>query len=120
MGVRHNKLVLLAVVVHCVDMTTWKNLSRLIALRRITGLNSGGNMASHLLKVAQEYDVTDKLGFFTFHTLLSACQPTVTNDEVKACRIRCFGHVLNLAAKAFLFGKNSDAFGRRRIEDSRP
>ena len=82
-------------------------------------------MASHLLEVAQEYEITDKLGFFTLdnagtndtclHTFLSACQPNLTNDEVKARRIRCFGHILNLAAKAFLFGKNADAI---KVEDN--
>jgi hypothetical protein len=41
--------------------------------------------------------------------------PCVTDDEVKARRIRCFGHVLNLAAKAFLFGKNADAI---EVEDN--
>jgi hypothetical protein len=120
-----NKLALLGVVAHYLDKTTWKNRSRLIALRRITGIHSGENMASHLLEVAQEYEISDKLGFFTLdnagtndtclHTFLAACQPNVTNDEVKSRRIRCFGHVLNLAAKAFLFGKNADAF---EVEDN--
>ena len=32
------------------------------------------------------------------------------NGGVKARRIRCFGHILNLVAKAFLFGEDSDAF----------
>jgi hypothetical protein len=119
-----NKLALLGVVAHYLDKTTWKNRSRLLALRRITGVHSGENMASHLLEVAQEYEISDKLGFFTLdnagtndtclHTFLSACLPNVTNDEVKARRIRCFGHVLNLAAKAFLFGKNADAI---EVED---
>ena len=83
MWTSENKLALLGVVAHYLDKTTWKNRSRLIALRRITGIYSGENMASHLLEVAQEYEITDKLGFFTLdnagtndtclHTFLSAC-----------------------------------------------
>ena len=34
-------------------------------------------------------------------------QPSL-NPEKR--RLRCFGHIINLAAKAFLFGKNPNAF----------
>src|SRR5947199_9107450 len=34
-------------------------------------------------------------------------------DNTKECRcLRCLGHIINLAAKAFLFGINADAFER--------
>jgi hypothetical protein len=34
----------------------------------------------------------------------------MTNIDVQARRLRCYGHILNLVAKAFLFGKDADSF----------
>lgn len=115
-----NQLALLGIVAHYLDRKTWKNQSRLLALRRLRGSHSGENMASILTDVAQEYEITENFGFFTIdnaesndtclQTFLSSCFPDITLDAVKQRRLRCWGHVLNLSAKAFLFGKNADAF----------
>jgi hypothetical protein len=115
-----NHLALLGIVAHYLDRTTWTNQSRLIALRRIQGAHTGENQAIYLSEVVKEYEITDRLGFFTLdnadtndtclRTFLSSCLPDITNETITTRRIRCFGHVLNLAAKAFLFGKNADAF----------
>ena len=35
-------------------------------------------------------------------------RPDIKKPESR--RVRCLGHILNLAAKAFLFGKDADAF----------
>jgi hypothetical protein len=31
-------------------------------------------------------------------------------EDPDSRRVRCLGHIINLAAKAFLFGKDADAF----------
>ncbi|PNP54804.1 hypothetical protein FNYG_15590 [Fusarium nygamai] len=36
--------------------------------------------------------------------------PLMRPVEIKACRMRCYGHTLNLIARAFLFGKDADSF----------
>ena len=36
--------------------------------------------------------------------------PGATEDDVDERRLRCWGHVLNLVAKAFLFGTDANAF----------
>jgi len=68
----------------------------------------------------EKYEITDRLGFFTLDNansndtclqiFLPHTQPDIADEELKARRLRCFGYILNLAAKAFLFGKNADAF----------
>jgi hypothetical protein len=30
--------------------------------------------------------------------------------DTRSCRFRCFGHIINLAVKAFLYGKNAESF----------
>ncbi|KFA69586.1 hypothetical protein S40285_09290 [Stachybotrys chlorohalonatus IBT 40285] len=40
-------------------------------------------------------------------------------DEVKACWICCFGHVLDLIAKAFLYSFDADAFDEVNIVDAK-
>jgi hypothetical protein len=35
-------------------------------------------------------------------------RPDIKNPDSR--RVRCLGHIINLAAKAFLFGKDSDSF----------
>ena len=48
-------------------------------------------------------------------TFLRTILPNITNNDIKQRRIRCFGHIINLSARAFLFGKNPDAF---EVEDA--
>ncbi|EAQ91954.1 hypothetical protein CHGG_00189 [Chaetomium globosum CBS 148.51] len=38
--------------------------------------------------------------------------PTITDRDIKARRMRCFGHVLNLVVQAFLFGQDATCFER--------
>jgi hypothetical protein len=95
------------------------------SFKKVDGDYSGENMAFYVFKVINNYDITDKIGFFTLdnarsndtclQTFLQTAFPDITDDGIKTRRIRCFGHVVNLAAKAFLFGKNPDAF---EIEDA--
>ncbi|KAF6812388.1 transposase-like protein [Colletotrichum musicola] len=34
----------------------------------------------------------------------------MTSDDVKDRRMRCYGHILNLTARAFLFGEDQETF----------
>lgn len=125
MWTSENQLALMGVVAHYLDGKLWRNQSRLIALRKIDGAHSGENMAAYLSDVVNEYEIIDKIGVFTLdnaesndsclHTFLRTSDPTVTDEAIKAHRIRCFGHVVNLAAKAFLFGNNAEAFEQEHV-----
>uniref|UniRef100_A0A0D2YDN2 HAT C-terminal dimerisation domain-containing protein n=1 Tax=Fusarium oxysporum (strain Fo5176) TaxID=660025 RepID=A0A0D2YDN2_FUSOF len=39
-----------------------------------------------------------------------ALDPSIRPADTKARRMRCYGHVLNLVARAFLFGKDAESF----------
>ena len=120
-----NHLALLGIVAHYLDGKTWRNQSRLLALKEVKGAHTGENMAAYLTEVVDEYEIVDQMGFFTLDNAESndACLriflrtsfPSLSDEAIKTRRIRCFGHVVNLAAKAFLFGTNAEAF---EVEDA--
>jgi hypothetical protein len=42
--------------------------------------------------------------------LIREMVPNATDEDIDERRLRCWGHILNLVAKAFLFGTDADAF----------
>ena len=65
----------------------------------------------------KEYDMIDRLGVFMADNALNcdkACELLVSelcpNESPTARRARCFGHIVNLAAKAFIFGAEDEGF----------
>jgi len=113
----------LSVVFYYVD-TDCKRHTRLVALERVFGTHSGENQAAVLLTVLQRYGVCDPsiLGFFMadnadscdtcIRAVLRSTQSSRSTAEKaqleQLYRCRCIGHILNLAAKAFLAGKDTE------------
>ena len=95
----------------------------LIALPELKGSHTGVNIGDTVIKVIEEYGIGAKLGYYM---LDNASNNDTTIKEIykrlsekyesaiflspDEARLRCFGHVLNLAAKALLFGIDPDAF----------
>jgi hypothetical protein len=110
---------IMAVVAHYLDKS-FINRTRLIALRRLYGSHSGENMAKILISVIQEFEITKRLGYFMMdndatndtclESLLRDIDPNISDSDIDERRLRCWGHILNLVAKAFLFGTNANAF----------
>jgi len=110
---------LMAVVAHYLDKS-FANRTKLIALRRLYGSHSGESMAKVLMSIIREFEIVDRLGYFMVDNadsndaclghLLREINPDATDDDIDERRLRCWGHVLNLVAKAFLFGADADAF----------
>ena len=110
---------LMAVVAHYLDKS-FTNRTRLLAMRRLFGSHSGENMSKLLVGIIEEFELTDRLGYFMVDTadsndtclehLIREIMPGATEDDVDERRLRCWEHVLNLVAKAFLFGTDADAF----------
>lgn len=110
-----NALPLIGVVGHWLDQEVVYQ-TRLLAMELVQGSHTGENQAPYLLKVINDFNLNDKLGFMTADNATScdhAVQalyhllPTqeLLEDEFSGVfRIRCFGHILNLIAKAFLEG----------------
>lgn len=124
-----NRLGLMGVVAHFVDEDgILRNLT--IALREIEGSHSGENMAKILWDVLSEYQILTKLGYFTMDNasnndaMLSALERRLQEEGIEwdstNHRLRCNGHIIQLAVGAFLFGRhpnlsNSDDLTREDI-----
>jgi len=90
----------------------------LLGLRRLHGPHSGENIAEAVLKVIRKYGLTgNQIGWFILDNASSndTCVTEILkalriNDTVERRRLRCLGHIINLGAKAFLFGPDPNAF----------
>lgn len=86
-----------------------------IGVPELSSRHSGANIATQIPDVIDQYAIRDKVGYFT---LDNAENNDTAMDEIgkdlgfdgRMRRGRCFGHILNLSAKALLFGKNLGAF----------
>jgi len=111
-----NCYAIMAIIAHYID-SNGKRQAKLIALRSIDGEHTGENMAALLLKVFREYKIGSRIGFFItdnassndvcIDLVLSKLYPNMNAKQRHRRRLRCLGHVVNLAAQAFLFGKQS-------------
>ncbi|KAM5528514.1 hAT family dimerization domain protein, partial [Fusarium oxysporum f. sp. phaseoli] len=75
----------------------------------------GHNIAAEILDVLDAYGIQDRIGYFTLDNAESNDKAMeVIGGELgfvgSTRRGRCFGHTLNLSAKALLFGHNVEAF----------
>lgn len=113
-----NHLAFTAIVAHFCS-PTFKIESILIGFRELRGPHSGENIAECVDSVLQDYSITpDRLGTFVLDnatnndTCITALARTYKWDksEVHRRRLRCFGHIINLVAQAFLFGAESEVF----------
>jgi len=116
-------MAVLAVVAHFLD-NNYKNTAVLLGLRRLQGSHSGENMAEIVLDMVSFYNIKDKLGYFILDNATSndtAVRAILKDhglgDQYYRRRLRCLGHIINLAAKAFLFGKSIKAFEADDYED---
>jgi hypothetical protein len=114
-----NHYALCGVVAHFAGQDS-HNHSILIGLKRMKGAHSGENIAEVAIPVLQEYKITANLGVFVADNaesndvavrhILATLRPDIKDPDSR--RSRCLGHIINLAAKAFLFGKDVEAFNQ--------
>ena len=91
-----------------------KLTSLVLALKEVVGEHSGENMSKYLLHVIREYSIESNLGYIVMDnasdndTLMTALSVSLRRefklsyDPIRH-RIRCQGHIINLAVKSFLF-----------------
>lgn len=118
----HKNMAVLGIVAHFMN-SDYTNEATLLALRQIKGTHSGQNMAEAVVDTLQTYQI-ERLGYFVCDNASS--NDTAILDILKSYRLakekdrrrlRCLGHIVNLAAQAFLFGKDTDAFEESDLED---
>lgn len=115
---------ILGVVGHYLN-SQGQNVTVLLGLRRLMGSHSGSSMAEPVIQVIQDYKVIDKIGYFVLDnasnndTCLEEVFDQIHPDLSVSDRcLRCFGHIVNLAAEAFLYGKNPEAFISEVVSES--
>ena len=89
----------------------------LIGMKRVNRDYSGENIAEVVIKVIREYGIAEKLGYIQADnagnndtcvaSIFAQISPSI---NPRHRRLRCHGHIINLAAKAFLFGDKAEAF----------
>ena len=109
-----NYLGLLVVVAHFTG-EDFKLHAVTLGLKELEGDHSGLNQAAYVLVVLEDFGIRNKLGYMVMdnagsNNQLIAAVATALNEEgvfydAQQRRLRCNGHVLNLAVQAFLFGK---------------
>jgi len=110
-----NQMLLLGICAHFVDYNQEGLSKALIALRPVAN-HSGAAQFSTLLPVLQDYGINRKLGCIigdnasTNDTLCRTISSYLQENEditwdPTTRRLRCMGHIINLAVQAFLFHK---------------
>ena len=111
----HKNMAVLGVIAHFMN-SVYTNEAILLALRRIEGSHSGQNVAEVVLNTLRKYQI-HRLGYFvcdnassTDTAILDVLKSYGLAKEKDRRRLRCLGHIVNLAAQAFLFGMDTEAF----------
>jgi hypothetical protein len=97
--------------------------SPLVGIKVIEGPHTGANLSEIVIKLIQELEIdAERVGVFvadnaanmtsTVRYLVKELHPHEVRPkrEEPPRRVRCLGHIINLAAQSFLFGKDFEAF----------
>ena len=112
-----NAHAVLGVVAHFIDRRG-RRRNIVLGLREILGEHSGENQAGVLITLFKEYEICGNIGYFMadnaesndtcIDAVLRALYSNMSVKQRKARRLRCFGHITNLCAQAFIVGKDSE------------
>src|SRR5438876_1232296 len=92
----------------------------LLGLQQIKGQHSGENLAEVISQIFNSFQINKNLGFFILDnaSINDTCIAKLSEEFLSSYfqipfsqrHLRCFRHILNLVAKALLFGRDSNAF----------
>jgi hypothetical protein len=92
----------------------------LLAIRQLRGAYTGENQAEIIIEIIIEYNLRSRIRYFitdnatnndtAIKAVLKHFFLRWTVKKRTARRLRCLGHVINLACKAFLYNKELGAF----------
>ncbi|KAG4278295.1 hypothetical protein FPRO04_13926 [Fusarium proliferatum] len=122
-----NRYAFLGLHAHYLD-ASYQVQSRLLALRLVWGSHSGDNQAATIYDILGEYGIRDRTGAGVcdnassndtcLASLYRQLYPAMAEEDIRNHRTRCFGHILNLAARAFLWGEDPDSFEREAFTEA--
>ena len=105
---------LLAITAHWTS-NSYQAEATLLAIRELEEEHSGENMSEFVYDVVKEYGIVENLGYFVMDnatnndTALKELNGRIQSDGGDGFnpierRLRCFGHIMNLAVKDLLYG----------------
>ncbi|EKG08972.1 HAT domain-containing protein [Macrophomina phaseolina MS6] len=114
----YKKKAFLAVVAHFVD-ADGKSRKALLGLPQLRGSHGGQHQAEYVNGIIDWYEIAHKLGYYIGdnHGSNDKCCRFISrhlreqyqvNWEPKTRRIRCHGHIINLASQAFIFASDKE------------
>ena len=117
---------LLAVTAHWTS-STYKAEATLLAIRELEKEHTGENIAQSVYDVIKDYNIVNNLGYFIMDnasnndTALKELSSLIIQDggtgfDPVERRLRCFGHIINLAVKDLLYGPKKKKGKRRNNE----
>ena len=81
------------------------------------GAHTGEAIASVIAAIVVEYEITEKLGVYVADNATSndvACRVLIRvfheGEREGSRRSRCLGYIINLAAQAFIYGRDNESF----------
>ncbi|KAF6524788.1 hypothetical protein HZS61_010583 [Fusarium oxysporum f. sp. conglutinans] len=114
-----NSLAFISIFGHFIDRRH-SYQSRLLAFKRQIGSHAGENIAYTIRNVVRDWGINCKLGVsicdnaasndVCLRNLYTTLDASITRADTEARRMRCFGHILNLVAQAFLYGDDAASF----------
>ena len=112
----NNKLAVLGLCAHFINIDG-QLVTSLLALPRQKGRHTGLAIADSVSAIISEYDLTDKIGWFTTDNASAnqRCMNALASEYRFDCKerwIRCAGHIFNLVGQAALLGLDDEAFAK--------
>src|SRR5579871_5529360 len=109
-----NLLSLNGIMVHFLDQNA-RLRTFLVSLAEIQDSHTGENIAEAVAAIITKFGIQDRLGYFMLDNASNndTCLKELAqrfNFDATQRRLRCAGHILNLAARQIIHGKNPEAF----------
>src|SRR5438552_12897195 len=109
-----NLLCLNGIVAHFIDEDARKR-TFLLGLPQVEGSHTGDNIAQGVEAIIREFNLENRIGYFVLDNASNndTCIEALAKEfgfNAQDRRLRCAGHIINLVAKALLFGNDIKAF----------
>ncbi len=108
----------IAIVAHFLARS-YRHLNILLSIKRHKGAHNGEKISSSIIPVLDEWGIISQIGATIsdnasanntcVDAIIRSVRPDIASHERGFFRLRCYGHILNLVAKAFLFGADDEA-----------
>lgn len=110
---------IISIIAHFVD-ENWERRFLQLSMSRLYGGHSGANLSAHIVPILRDWGINDRIGYFitdneaangtAIDHILGTIEPTYKKADRPKRWVRCLPHTLNLAAQAFMLGRDPELF----------